>query len=82
MQGRGAELRGTIEPDVVIHEGNPHHVQATYDYKFPCMNTGAWSRWRKYPEGPPHYGKKQGQLYEEAFGVKPVLVQPRVGVSR
>lgn len=34
-QGRSAELRGTLEPDVVIHRGAPHQVQAVYDFKFP-----------------------------------------------
>jgi hypothetical protein len=26
--GRSAELRGSLEPDIVIHSGNPLHVQA------------------------------------------------------
>jgi hypothetical protein len=34
-QGRSEELRGTLEPDIVIHAGAPHQVQAVYDYKFP-----------------------------------------------
>lgn len=38
-QGRGEELRGTLEPDLVIHEENLRRVQSVYDFKFPCVNT-------------------------------------------
>jgi hypothetical protein len=81
-QGRSAELRGTIEPDIVIHEGPPHRVQDVYDYKFPCVNTSKRSNWRTYPAGGPHAEKTQGEVYQEALGGQPARVQPHVGVYR
>jgi hypothetical protein len=81
-QGRGAELRGTIEPDIVIHEGQPQRVQDVYDFKFPCVNTDKPSRWRSYPKGHPHELLNQGQLYQEALGGVPGRIQPHVGVIR
>jgi hypothetical protein len=81
-QGRGAELRGTIEPDIVIHEGQPQRVQDVYDFKFPCVNTDEPSPWRRYPKGSPHADLNQGQVYEKAFGEIPARVQPHVGVQR
>jgi hypothetical protein len=79
-QGRGAELKGTLEPDVVIHSAAPHQVQATYDYKFPCVNTDKRSEWRRYPAGRKDAVRDQGQLYEKALKVKPARVQPHLGV--
>jgi hypothetical protein len=81
-QGRSAELKGTIEPDIVIHEGQPHRVQDVYDYKFPCVNTDKPSSWRRFPENSPHKGTTQGELYERALGGTPARVQPYVGVYR
>jgi hypothetical protein len=81
-QGRSAELRGTLEPDVVIHSGAPHQVQAVYDLKFPCANTDQWSRWREYPEGRVDGASNQGALYRVALKVEPRLVQPHLGVHR
>ncbi len=81
-QGRGRELKGTIEPDIVIHEGHPSLVQDTYDFKFPCVNTDRKSPWREYAEGHPHGGRNQGAVYRDAFGRAPARVQPRLGVFR
>ncbi|WP_240486914.1 hypothetical protein [Hyalangium minutum] len=81
-QGRSAELRGTIEPDLVLHEGQPYRVQETYDLKFPCANTSQRVPWRTYPRGHAHEGSNQGTVYREALGGKPVLVQPHLGVAR
>lgn len=81
-QGRSAELRGTIEPDIVIHEGQPHRVQDIYDYKFPCATSSKRSDWRTYPEGNPHAGKPQGEVYQKALGGEPARVQPHLGVYR
>lgn len=81
-QGRGAELRGTIEPDIVIHEGQPHRAQGVYDYKFPCAPSSKRSDWRTYPEGTPHAGKSQGEVYQKALGGEPARVQPHLGVYR
>jgi len=81
-QGRGVELRGTLEPDIVIHGGKPHQVQAVYDYKFPCVNTGKWIEWRPYREGHVHEGSHQGELYKNALKIRPTRVQPHLGVKR
>ena len=81
-QGRGAELRGTIEPDIVIHEGQPQRVQDVYDFKFPCVNTDQPSPWRSYPKGHSHHGTDQGRLSQRALGGTPARVQPHVGVTR
>lgn len=76
-QWRGAELRGTIVPDVVIHTGSPRFPQAVYDFKFPCLNTDMRPDWRRYPDG-----RNQGQLYQDALGQPPAQVVPRLGVLR
>jgi hypothetical protein len=81
-QGRGDELKGTLEPDIVIHEGSPRRVQDVYDYKFPCVNTDRRLPWREYPEGHPSGGRNQGDVYRKALGRPPARVQPRVGVYR
>jgi hypothetical protein len=81
-QGRSSELRGTIEPDIVIHEGQAHRVQDVYDYKFPCAPGSKRSDWRTYPEGNPHAGKPQGEVYQKALGGEPARVQPHLGVYR
>jgi hypothetical protein len=80
-QRRSTELIGTMEPDIVIHlPGRPLHVQAVFDFKFPCAN-GAMPRWREYDTGP-HAGRDQKELYEEALKVVPWRVIPRRGVIR
>ncbi|WP_224247450.1 hypothetical protein [Hyalangium gracile] len=80
-QGRAAELRGTIEPDLVIHlPGQPLHVQRVFDFKFPCVNTDKPSRWRAHPKGHPHEDISQKDLYERALKVVPKRVQPHIGV--
>jgi len=42
----GEELKGTLEPDVVIHTGDPLQVQAVYDFKFRCVNFEKPPKWR------------------------------------
>jgi hypothetical protein len=71
----GKELVGTIEPDLVLHTGNPAEVLGVYDLKFPCpgINEPLWS---DYPEGHPYAELNQGQAYERAFGVNPARVSP------
>jgi hypothetical protein len=78
--GNGGELKGTIKPDIVIHAGNPLLVQAVYDFKFPCANTDKRPDWREYPEGHPHEGMNQGDIYKEALGATPRIVVPRLGI--
>ncbi len=77
--GRGAELRGSIEPDVVIHAGSPHQIQAIFDFKFPCVNGGE-PQWGEYSEGHPYQDLNQGRVYEQVLGVKPLRVIPRWGI--
>jgi hypothetical protein len=76
----GEELKGTLEPDVVIHLGDPLQVQAVYDFKFPCVDFDRSPRWRDYPEGHRYARKSQGDIYEEAFGPEVHLIGPRKGV--
>lgn len=77
--GRWSELTGTIVPDVVIHRGDPRHVQAVYDFKFPCVSSDKQPKWREYDDGP-YSGSNQGLIYEEALGHEPHRVAPRLGV--
>ncbi|WNG51357.1 hypothetical protein F0U60_49910 [Archangium minus] len=79
QQGCADELLGTLEPDVVIHSGNPLEALAIYDFKFPCPSTNE-PRWNDYPPGHPYERFSQGAMYKEAFGVKPHPVAPRWGV--
>jgi hypothetical protein len=81
-QGRGGELKGTLEPDIVICEGDPRRVQDVYDFKFPCKNTSNRVSWREYPDGHPYGGLDQGEMYEKALGIAPARVQPHLGVQR
>ncbi len=80
--GNSGELKGTLKPDVVIHTGDVLTVQAVYDFKFPCVSDGRQPRWDTYDRGHPYYGKNQGEMYLEAFGVDPLPVTPRLGVIR
>jgi len=77
---RFEELRGTLVPDVVIHNGNPRFIGAVYDFKFPCADVEKW-QWRYYESGP-FQGFNQEEIYEAAFGQPPAVVVPRLGVLR
>jgi hypothetical protein len=77
---RTKELTGSLEPDVVIHSGNPTHIRFIYDFKFPCTQDKL-PTWRAYSRGP-HRDQTQGGAYQKAFGVKPARVSPRDGVVR
>jgi hypothetical protein len=77
----GEELKGTLEPDVVIHTGDPLQVQAVYDFKFSCVNFDQNPKWRRYPPGHRYAGESQGSIYEEAFRPATVeIIGPRKGV--
>ncbi|MBN8226799.1 hypothetical protein JYK02_04670 [Corallococcus macrosporus] len=78
--GRTGQLRGTIVPDVVIHSGNPLRVEESFDFKFPCPISNN-PNWRPYPRGHPHEGKTQGEIYEQALGVRPWLIVPILGAT-
>ncbi|MGZ3457193.1 MAG: hypothetical protein ACXU86_01685 [Archangium sp.] len=80
-QWRGAELKGTFRPDVAIHQpGNPLHVEAVYDLKFPCAGGEDPPSWRRYPEGHPHEGISQKEMYEKALMTKAWRVAPWFGI--
>jgi hypothetical protein len=77
----GEDLKGTLEPDVVIHTGDPLQVQAVYDFKFRCVDFDLPPKWRDYPEGHRYAGESQGKIYEEAFGPAEVVpIGPRKGI--
>ncbi len=76
----GEDLKGTLEPDVVIHTGDPLQVLAVYDFKFRCVNFYEQPEWRRYPPGHRYAGELQGTIYEEAFGTVVELIGPRKGV--
>ncbi len=79
----GEELKGTLEPDVVIHTGDALEVRAVYDFKFRCVDFDKPPGWRKYPLGHRYAGESQGKLYQEAFGPAEVEpIGPRKGVFR
>lgn len=79
------ELKGTLVPDVVIHEGSPLEANAVYDFKFSCSNVDAPAAWRELPaEGLP-LGRvsTQKNLYMKALGLSRQQVWrvvPRHGV--
>lgn len=83
-RGLGRELLGTIQPDVVIHPGEPLRAEAIYDFKFPCVNTDEAPRWREYPRGHPYQRLTQKAVYEQALGksagAEAQRVVPRLGV--
>lgn len=78
-QGREKELEGTLEPDVVIHTGDPLKAWAVYDFKFPCPETNP-PTWSNYPKGHPYQGRTQGEMYRQALGPSPSRVTPLDGV--
>jgi hypothetical protein len=75
----GEGLKGTLEPDVVIHTGDPLQVQAVYDFKFRCVGIDKPPRWSEYPSGHRYAGELQGKIYKEAFGDVVELIGPRKG---
>jgi hypothetical protein len=81
-EGLRAQLRGTLEPDIVLHKGDALQVEAVYDFKFPCVNISKPSRWREYPEGHPHQQTPQNHLYAKALKAEVWSIIPWLGVSR
>ncbi|RYZ37763.1 MAG: hypothetical protein EOO71_26685 [Myxococcaceae bacterium] len=71
-------LLGALVPDVVLHAlGEPSRAQAVFDFKFPCPS-GNPLQWGQHP----HHGSPQGELYEQALGIKRArLVAPGYGVQ-
>jgi hypothetical protein len=72
-----SDLRGTIEPDIVLLDANGVIIHV-YDLKFPCPETNG-TYWSRYTNGPWRYWS-QGELYNEALQVTPRLVSPQDGV--
>jgi hypothetical protein len=72
-------LRGTIEPDIVLLDAN-NVVVHVYDLKFPCPETNG-AKWETYGQGDYWRDWLQGDLYESALEVEPLLISPRSGVS-
>ncbi|MCY1030716.1 hypothetical protein OV207_04555 [Corallococcus sp. BB11-1] len=80
--GNFFELKGSLVPDVVLHEGHPERVQAVYDFKFPCIDLSQHPRWREYAPGHPYAGRNQNEIYIEAFKTSAVFrVSPWIGAS-
>ncbi len=80
--GNVGELLGSLQPDLVIHAGDPLTVQEVYDFKFPCVNTDKHPEWNPYPKGHPYAGMDQGEVYGKVLAKKPARVVPRLGVIR
>jgi hypothetical protein len=80
--GNASELLGSLQPDVVIHAGDPLVVQEVYDFKFPCVNTHEPPPWTLYPAGHPYANLNQGDMYGRVLAEKPARVVPRLGVIR
>jgi hypothetical protein len=81
-RGRGGELRGTVRPDIVIHNGNPLQAHAAYDLKFPCPGSN-YPRWTRYSNDSPFRDAFQGDIYEAALkATKPAMVAPIWGIVR
>ena len=82
QSGNSGELKGTLKPDIVLHDGDPLEVKDIYDFKFPCVNRDEPPSWNSYPKGHPYEDSDQGKMYERALGKSPARVAPRLGVIR
>ncbi len=78
--GNGGELKGTLKPDVVIHEGDPLHAQAVYDFKFPCGENGEPPDWGRYPKGHPLAKHTQKSAYARYIAPLVARIIPWIGV--
>ncbi|RKH14469.1 hypothetical protein D7Y13_15975 [Corallococcus praedator] len=80
--GNFFDLKGSLVPDVVLHEGHPMKIQAAFDFKFPCIDISDWPKWRDYPRGHPYEGSSQRDMYIKAFRTRSVFrVSPWLGVG-
>jgi hypothetical protein len=78
--GNGGELKGTLKPDVVIHQGDPLNALVVYDFKFPCVNSDSIPEWSQYPDGHPFAGFSQGEMYQKFIAPLIARIIPRLGV--
>ncbi|WP_404368506.1 hypothetical protein ACIHQR_04245 [Corallococcus coralloides] len=75
------ELRGTIKPDIVLHEDrNLLRAALSLDFKFPCPNTNR-PQWARYGSSSPYADDLQGTVYEKALGGKALLISPTKGIA-
>ncbi|MBZ4332397.1 hypothetical protein K8556_16325 [Corallococcus sp. AS-1-12] len=75
------ELRGTIKPDIVLHEDrNLLKSALSLDFKFPCPNTNR-PQWARYGSSSPYADELQGTVYEKALGGKALLISPTKGIA-
>jgi hypothetical protein len=77
------DLRGTIKPDIVLHEDRTQLLKSvlTLDFKFPCPDTNR-PQWTEYGSGSPYADQFQWTIYEKALGGQALLISPRTGVTK
>ncbi|RKH52749.1 hypothetical protein D7X55_02505 [Corallococcus sp. AB049A] len=75
------ELRGTIKPDIVLHENRSQLLKSvlTLDFKFPCPDSNL-PQWTQYGRGSPYEDMSQRTLYQNALGGQALLISPRYGL--
>jgi hypothetical protein len=78
--GRGAELVGTLAPDVVIYLGDPLRPIELFEFKFPCPPSNP-VQWREYPKGHPYAGQSQKDVYNAILQAVLRIVTPLKGVQ-
>ena len=76
-QGGTSKLRGTLKPDIVLHEGTDLlHAVLILDFKFPCPQTNP-VKWGTYGSSSPYRNQTQGAVYKKALGGKALLISPQ-----
>jgi hypothetical protein len=78
--GLHAQLRGTLEPDIVLHKGDALKAEAVYDFKFPCADLDRPPPWRDRFTSPSHQKVTQKIAYQDALGVRALRIAPWLGV--
>jgi hypothetical protein len=75
------ELRGTIKPDIVLHENRSLLLKSvlTLDFKFPCPSSNL-PQWTRYGSSSPYADSFQNKVYENALGGQALLISPAQGV--
>lgn len=75
------ELRGTIKPDIVLHENRSLLLKSvlTLDFKFPCPGSNL-PQWTRYGSNSPFADDLQGEVYEKALGGPAMLISPAKGI--
>ncbi|MGE6760082.1 hypothetical protein ACQKGO_18860 [Corallococcus interemptor] len=75
------ELRGTIKPDIVLHENRTQLLKSvlTLDFKFPCPGSNE-PQWTRYGMNSPYATQTQRDIYEQALGGRAFLISPLRGM--